>query len=77
MMDDSVNSFVNINLRKTDMESYIFGQEGNLWNNIIFKVCREKGKERKDNPRWIKFTWTAARATPALKCSSCVSSPNW
>ena len=77
MMDDSVNSFVNINLRKTDMESYIFGQEGNLWNNIIFMVCRDKGKEIKDNPRWIKFRWTAAWATPALKWSSCVSSPNW
>ena len=38
MEDDSVNSFVNLELRKEDMESYIFGQEGNLWNNIIFKV---------------------------------------
>ena len=38
MEDDSVNSFTNLELRKTDMESYLFGQEGNLWNNIIFKV---------------------------------------
>ena len=38
MMDDSVDSFVNLELRKTDMEGYIFGQEGNLWNNLIFKV---------------------------------------
>ena len=33
-----MNSFTNLELRKTDMESYLFGQEGNLWNNIIFKV---------------------------------------
>ena len=38
MEDDSVNSFTNLELRKTDMESYLFGQEGNLWNNIIYKV---------------------------------------
>ena len=38
MEDDTVNSFTNLELRKTDMESYLFGQEGNLWNNIIFKV---------------------------------------
>ena len=38
MEDDTVNSFTNLELRKTDVESYLFGQEGNLWNNIIFKV---------------------------------------
>ena len=38
MEDDSVNSFTNLELRKNGMESYLFGQEGNLWNNIIFKV---------------------------------------
>ena len=38
MVDDSVDSFVNLELRKTDMENYIFGEEGNIWTNLFGKV---------------------------------------
>ena len=38
MVDDSVDSFVNLELRKTDLESYVFGEEGNIWTNLIGKV---------------------------------------
>ena len=58
MEDDSVNSFVNLELRKEDMESYIFGQEGNLWNNIIFKVDCNCG-QKIPFPRWTRSTRTA------------------
>ena len=45
MVDDSVDSFVNLELRKRDLESYVFGEEGNLWTNLISKVDRPQ--------RWI------------------------
>ena len=35
-----MNSLVNLELRKTDLDSYLFAHEGNLWNNLIFKVIR-------------------------------------
>ena len=38
MVDDSVDSFVNLELRKTDLESYVFGEEGNIWTNLFGKV---------------------------------------
>ena len=38
MGDESMNSLVNLELRKTDLDSYLFAHEGNLWNNLIFKV---------------------------------------
>ena len=63
MMDDSVNSFVNIALRKTDLESFMFSQEGNIWNNIILKVQAGVGQVQRDLwlfPRWIKSTWQVA-----------------
>ena len=42
MVDDSVDSFVNLELRKTDMENYIFGEEGNIWTNLFGKVGTEE-----------------------------------
>ena len=38
MVDDSVDSFVNLQLRKKDLESYIFAEEGNIWTNLFGKV---------------------------------------
>ena len=38
MADESMNSLVNLELRKTDLDSFLFAHEGNLWNNLIFKV---------------------------------------
>ena len=38
MVDDSVDSFVNLELRKKDLESYIFAEEGNIWTNLFGKV---------------------------------------
>ena len=38
MVDDSVDSFVNLELRKRDLESYVFGEEGNIWTNLFDKV---------------------------------------
>ena len=42
MVDDSVDSFVNLELRKRDLESYVFAEEGNLWTNLIREVCRSQ-----------------------------------
>ena len=78
MEDDSVNSFVNLELRKEDMESYIFGQEGNLWNNIIFKVdCHCDCGQKIPFPRWTRSTRTAVAGSLQRRCRSFATSQNW
>ena len=51
MVDDSVDSFVNLELRKTDMENYIFGEEGNIWTNLFGKVGTEESLQASQHCR--------------------------
>ena len=61
ILDFSLDSVVNLNLRKTDKENFAVFNEGNLYNNLFYKVnffktsidifesCLEVDKEYKDS----------------------------
>ena len=38
VLDFSLDSVVNVNLRKTDLENFAVFNEGNLYNNLFYKV---------------------------------------
>lgn len=38
ILDFSLDSVVNLNLRKSDKENFAVFNEGNLYNNLFFKV---------------------------------------
>ena len=38
ILDFSLDSVVNLNLRKTDEENFAVFNEGNLYNNLFYKV---------------------------------------
>ena len=38
ILDFSLDSVVNLNLRKTDKENFAVFNEGNLYNNLFYKV---------------------------------------
>ena len=40
IVDFSLDSVVNLNLRKTDKENFAVFNEGNLYNNLFYKVNR-------------------------------------
>ena len=39
MVDFSLDSVANVNLRKTDVKNFATYNEGDLYNNLFYKVC--------------------------------------